>query len=185
MLFMLRAASTKLHKKQVSKFKVHSSLTSPISERFFHSAFKAFLETSSNTGSPVRWLKVANSTINVPIPAVHVTGVSPGFTPCSKFTVPYGIPVGVWKAETKFGGPSYVLTLSNMWLTFHCAQAKSRTGATAVTAKNERRSRMWSWEGQRGFPKLPTVLGRYCRSLPACPQQQTASLPLFLTAQAG
>lgn len=70
------------------KIQSMSSLTSPISERFFHSAFRAFLATSSNTGSPVRWLKVANSTIKVPIPAVQVTGVSPGFTPCNKFTVP-------------------------------------------------------------------------------------------------
>lgn len=76
-----------------------SQPTSPISDRLSQRRIRATLATSSNTGSPVRLLRVANSTMKVPIPAVQVTGVSPGFTPWSRFTVPYGMPVGVWKAE--------------------------------------------------------------------------------------
>ena len=58
-----------------------SGPTSPISDRLSQRRIRATLATSSNTGSPVRLLRVANSTMKVPIPAVQVTGVSPGFTP--------------------------------------------------------------------------------------------------------
>ena len=44
-------------------------------------------------------VKVPNSKIYVPTPAVQVTGVSPSGTPCNKFTVPYGIPEAVSNAE--------------------------------------------------------------------------------------
>lgn len=74
-------------------------LTRPISDRVFQSATRAFRATSSKTGSPVRWLRVENSRMNVPTPAVQVIGVSVGLTPLSRFTVPYGIPVGVWNAR--------------------------------------------------------------------------------------
>lgn len=48
---------------------------------------------------PVRRDSAPNSKINVPMPATHVTVVSPlGTPPSSKLTVPYGIPVGVSKA---------------------------------------------------------------------------------------
>lgn len=73
---------------------------------------------------------------------------------------------------------------ANMCFTFHCTQARSGTGAIAVTARNEMRSRVWPCEGQRVYPKLHTVLGMYCRSLPPCPEQQTASL-LFLQDKQG
>lgn len=53
----------------------------------------------SKIGSPVNLLRVPNSTMNVPTPAVHVTVVSPLGTPCRRFMVPYGIPVGVSNAE--------------------------------------------------------------------------------------
>ena len=69
----------------------HSQLgepTSPMSERVFHSERSARLATSSNMGSPVRRLRVANSRMKVPTPAVQVTGVSVGLTPLRRFTVP-------------------------------------------------------------------------------------------------
>lgn len=47
---------------------------------------------------PVSLVKVPNSKIYVPTPAVQVTGVSPSGTPCKRFTVPYGIPVAVLNA---------------------------------------------------------------------------------------
>merc|ERR550519_1442585 len=56
------------------------------------------MAASSYTGFPVRRDKAPNSTTKVPTPAVQVTGVSPAGTPCLRFTVPYGIPVGVSKA---------------------------------------------------------------------------------------
>lgn len=56
------------------------------------------MHTSSYNGSPVNLLNVPNSTINVPIPAVHVTVVSPTGTPYRRLTVPYGIPDSVSKA---------------------------------------------------------------------------------------
>lgn len=59
----------------------------------------AFTATFSYTGLPVRRLNVANSSRYVPTAAVQVIGVSVGFTPLRRFTVPYGIPVGVSKAE--------------------------------------------------------------------------------------
>lgn len=59
----------------------------------------AFMATFSKIGSPVSLLRVPNSTMNVPTPAVHVTVVSPLGTPWRRLTVPYGMPVGVSKAE--------------------------------------------------------------------------------------
>ena len=47
---------------------------------------------------PVRRVSIANSKMNVPTLAVHVTVVSPSGTPCIRLTVPYGIEVVVLKA---------------------------------------------------------------------------------------
>lgn len=79
--------------------KSYFCVTSPMSDLVFHSDLNALRATSSNTVSPVRRLSVANSRMKVPTPAVQVTGVSVGLTPFSRFTVPYGIPVGVWNAR--------------------------------------------------------------------------------------
>lgn len=57
--------------------------------------------TSSNSGSPVSLERVPNSKMNVPTPAVHVMLVSPTGTPFRRFTVPYGIPVGVSNAAIR------------------------------------------------------------------------------------
>ena len=57
--------------------------------------------TSSNSGSPVSLDRVPNSRMNVPTPAVHVMLVSPTGTPFRRFTVPYGIPVGVSNAASR------------------------------------------------------------------------------------
>lgn len=70
-------------------------ITSPMSDLVFHRALRAWRAAFSNVGSPVSRLSVANSRMKVPTPAVQVTGVSEGLTPCRRFTVPYGIPVGV------------------------------------------------------------------------------------------
>ena len=48
--------------------------------------------TSSYIGLFVSLDKAPNSTTNVPAPAVQVTEVSPGGTPCLKLIVPYGRP---------------------------------------------------------------------------------------------
>lgn len=72
--------------------------TSPMSDLVFHRALRARRATFSNVSSPVSRLSVANSRMKVPTPAVQVTGVSVGLTPCSRFTVPYGMPVAVWNA---------------------------------------------------------------------------------------
>lgn len=77
-------------------------LTNPIGDLCFHKASKAFAATFSNTGSPVKWLNVPNSIINVATPAVQVIGVSPSGTPYCKFTVPNGIPVLVSNAKNKY-----------------------------------------------------------------------------------
>lgn len=69
-----------------------------MSDLVLHSAVRARRAAFSNAGSPVSRLRAANSRMKVPTPAVQVTGVSVGLTPCSRFTVPYGIPVGVSKA---------------------------------------------------------------------------------------
>lgn len=73
--------------------------TSPMSDLVFHRALRARRATFSNVGSPVSRLSVANSRMKVPTPAVQVTGVSVGLTPCRRFTVPYGMPVGVSNAD--------------------------------------------------------------------------------------
>lgn len=73
--------------------------TSPISDLVFHRALRARRATFSNVGSPVSRLSVANSRMKVPTPAVQVTGVSVGLTPRRRFTVPYGMPVGVSNAD--------------------------------------------------------------------------------------
>lgn len=73
-------------------------ITSPMSDLVFHKALRARRAVFSNISSPVSRLSVANSRMNVPTPAVHVTGVSVGLTPFRRFTVPYGIPVAVWNA---------------------------------------------------------------------------------------
>ncbi len=64
-----------------------------------HNARIAFSAVFSKMGSPVNLVSVPNSTMNVPTPAVHVTGVSSLGTPYSRLTVPYGIPVDVLKAD--------------------------------------------------------------------------------------
>lgn len=69
-----------------------------MSDLVFHKALRARRAVFSNVSSPVSRLSVANSRMNVPTPAVHVTGVSVGLTPFRRFTVPYGIPVAVWNA---------------------------------------------------------------------------------------
>lgn len=69
-----------------------------MSDRVSHRAVSARRAALSNVGSPVRRLSAANSRMKVPTPAVQVTGVSLGLTPLSRFTVPYGIPLGVSNA---------------------------------------------------------------------------------------
>lgn len=73
-------------------------VTSPMSDLVLHRARRAWRAVSSNVSSPVSRLSAANSRMKVPTPAVHVTGVSVGLTPCRRFTVPYGMPVDVWNA---------------------------------------------------------------------------------------
>lgn len=68
--------------------KYTSVSTSPMSDLVVHRALSARRATSSNVASPVSRLSVANSRMNVPTPAVQVTGVSVGLTPCSRLTVP-------------------------------------------------------------------------------------------------
>lgn len=75
------------------------TVTSPMSDLVFHKALRARRATFSNVSSPVSRLRVANSRMKVPTPAVQVTGVSVGLTPFRRFTVPYGIPVAVWNAD--------------------------------------------------------------------------------------
>lgn len=69
-----------------------------MSDLVFHKARRARRAVSSNVSSPVSRLSAANSRMKVPTPAVHVTGVSVGLTPCRRLTVPYGMPVEVWNA---------------------------------------------------------------------------------------
>ena len=75
------------------------SLTKPIDDCVLARESKAFSATFMNTGSPVSMLKVPNSTMKVPTPAVQVTVVSPTGTPYRRLTVPYGMPVEVLNAE--------------------------------------------------------------------------------------
>ena len=60
---------------------ITNQLTSPTSDLKDHNASRAFSAASSKIGSPVSLLRVPNSTMNVPIPAVHDTAVSPLGTP--------------------------------------------------------------------------------------------------------
>ena len=64
----------------------------------------ALRAVSSKTGLPVSLVSAPNSTAIVPTPAVHVTEVSPRGTPWRRFTVPYGIPVGVSNAGSSLKG---------------------------------------------------------------------------------
>lgn len=62
------------------------------------SASAAACAAAPNAGTPLRWESRVNSRVRDPAPASDATGVSPRGTPCRKFTVPYGMPVGVAKA---------------------------------------------------------------------------------------
>lgn len=108
-------------------------ITSPMSDLVFHSALSARRAAFSNVGSPVSRLSVANSRMKVPTPAVQVTGVSVGLTPCSRLTVPYGMPLGVWNADHSYT-TSYTTSYSSQ-----CNTKSSRRPLLAmehITARN-------------------------------------------------
>ena len=54
--------------------------------------------SSGSSSSSFKYLNMPNSSRCDPAPANEDTVTSPGGTPYSRFTVPYGIPVGVLKA---------------------------------------------------------------------------------------
>ena len=115
-----------------------STLTKPISDLLLFKACRACKATSSNLGSPVKRLKVPNSRMNVPTPAVHVSTVSLGSTPYLRLTVPYGIPVGVSKAKKRKqrkSKQSYSTTFIMMEL-LSCIQNK-RTAILGKTTVSE------------------------------------------------
>ncbi len=66
--------------------------------RASQSASSARRAACSNRGSPVSLLSAPNSSRKVPTPAVEVIVVSFAGTPLRRFTVPYGIPLGVSNA---------------------------------------------------------------------------------------